>query len=720
MHEKIIVAFLGVLCLGTLIGQAILFLQISSSAGPHVSSTQDPIIAEMISKTSESEIYDTVYHLQNFTTRRYNSSGNLEAATYLYNRFRSISGLSVEYQGSYKNIIATLYGTDTASNALYMVGAHYDSISSDPNYAPGATDNGGGVAIVLELARIMSQYKFAHTLKFAFWNDEEDGLHGSGEYAWYAKNNNLNVSLYFNYDSSCYDPNNHFILDIMYNSQSQWVSNMMTELNALYNVNFTLTYNAHTCSSDYAPFWWRGYTAVMTHEETHGPAHSPEDTIDKVSTLYAKKNGQLGMSVLAELAEVQDNKPPTISILSPENKTYSTRDIFLTFTIDEAFTWIGYSLDEQTNQSITGNTSLLSLSDGLHAITVYANDTVGNMGKSNTVYFTVNTNPPTGSIIIADGAAYTNSTSVTLTLSAEDDTSSISQMRFRNEDNTTWSNWEPYVTSKSWTLSSGDGTKTVFVQFASASDATKINLASGGTTADLSLWVDDSEVWKGDSTGLISQPYQDTIILDTKKPTANAGNDTTVNEDSLVTFDASASNDENGIASYIWTFSDEMPQTLTGKNPTYTFATPGTYMITLEVTDPAGNTATGTVIVTVFDVTKPIANAGQDRTVKVGLNVHFDASASTDNVGIVSYEWDFGDGTTGTGITASHVYLTPNAYAVKLTVKDASDNTATHSITVTVEAVLAETPPTWLIGVVTAAITLAVAIVAILYWKKRK
>ncbi len=60
----------------------------------------------------------------------------------------------------------------------------------------------------------------------------------------------------------------------------------------------------HACGSDHENFWSRGYAAVMTHEEEHGAAHSPYDTVDKISPLYAKKNGQLGMSVLARLAEV--------------------------------------------------------------------------------------------------------------------------------------------------------------------------------------------------------------------------------------------------------------------------------------------------------------------------------------------------------------------------------------------------------------------------------
>jgi hypothetical protein len=266
--------------------------------------TKDAKVAEMISKMSSTEIYNTVYALQNFTSRRTGTAGNAAAAAYLFNRLGNISRLIVEYQGNYKNVIATLPGVDPASNATYIVGAHYDSISSDPSYAPGATDDGGGVAIVLEFARIMSQYSFRHTLKFAFWNGEEGGSYGSAEYTKYLYDNRVNVSLYVNFDSSCYDPEGRMVLDIMSNPQSIWASQTMTNLNNLYGINFTLNYNAHTCSSDHQSFWAYGYTAVMTHSEEHGFAHSPADTVDKVSTEYAKRNGQLGMTLIATQAGV--------------------------------------------------------------------------------------------------------------------------------------------------------------------------------------------------------------------------------------------------------------------------------------------------------------------------------------------------------------------------------------------------------------------------------
>lgn len=289
-----------------LLSLSLFSLAITSS----VTVAENPAIEEMLVKISESEIYDTVYDLQSFVTRKYGYSGNTAAGTYLYNRLASIPGLSVEYEGgSLRNVVATLRGADATSNAVYIVGAHYDSTSTDPSHAPGACDDGGGVAIVLEFARIMSQYSFRHTVKFTCWNREEDGHLGSLDYARRADSTDMNVPMYLNFDSSCYDPDSRFVLDIMYNADSAWVSNMMTQHNSLYGIGFALTYNVHTCGSDHRSFWQYGYTAVMTHCQTHGPAHTASDTVDKISTLYAKKNGQLGMSMLATLAEVQASGP---------------------------------------------------------------------------------------------------------------------------------------------------------------------------------------------------------------------------------------------------------------------------------------------------------------------------------------------------------------------------------------------------------------------------
>jgi hypothetical protein len=73
----------------------------------------------------------------------------------------------------------------------------------------------------------------------------------------------------------------------------------------LFDININLTYNVHTCGSDHQSFRREGYPAVMTHSQSHGPSHTRNDTIDTISPVYAKKNAQIGMSVLATIAEVR-------------------------------------------------------------------------------------------------------------------------------------------------------------------------------------------------------------------------------------------------------------------------------------------------------------------------------------------------------------------------------------------------------------------------------
>ena len=89
-----------------------------------------------------------------------------------------------------------------------------------------------------------------------------------------------------------------------------------------------------------------------------------------------------------------DTTVPSISILSPENKTYDTTDLPLNFTVDEPVSWMAYSLDGQANVTITGDVTLSGLSDGSHNIIVYAKDAAGNTGASQTIYFTIETPPP--------------------------------------------------------------------------------------------------------------------------------------------------------------------------------------------------------------------------------------------------------------------------------------------------------------------------------------
>lgn len=93
---------------------------------------------------------------------------------------------------------------------------------------------------------------------------------------------------------------------------------------------------------------------------------------------------------------IEDKTPPTITMSSPLNRTYYYRNISLFFTVDENTSWIGYSLDGQANVTFGTNleagtyfTYVYIPTCGSHNIIVYANDTSGNMGASERVYFTI-------------------------------------------------------------------------------------------------------------------------------------------------------------------------------------------------------------------------------------------------------------------------------------------------------------------------------------------
>jgi hypothetical protein len=102
-----------------------------------------------------------------------------------------------------------------------------------------------------------------------------------------------------------------------------------------------------------------------------------------------------------------DTSAPKIVILSLDNKKYNSTDVSLNFSVGEAVSWMGYSLDEQADVTVDGNTTLKGLSSGEHNITVYATDEAGNVGASETIYFSAAVPEPfpTTLVIAASGAS---------------------------------------------------------------------------------------------------------------------------------------------------------------------------------------------------------------------------------------------------------------------------------------------------------------------------
>lgn len=173
-------------------------------------------------------------------------------------------------------------------------------------------------------------------------------------------------------------------------------------------------------------------------------------------------------------------------------------------------------------------------------------------------------------------------------------------------------------------------------------------------------------------------------------PTASASaSPTTASPGETVSFDGTGSTDADGsITSYDWEFGDGT--TATGSTPTHSYDAAGDYTATLTVTDDDGATATDSVTVSVTDGSNaaPTADASASPTsVSTGETVSFDGSGSSDSDGsLTSYDWDFGDGTSGTGQTVSHSYDAAGDYTATLTVTDDDGATATDSVTISVSS----------------------------------
>jgi PKD repeat protein len=206
-------------------------------------------------------------------------------------------------------------------------------------------------------------------------------------------------------------------------------------------------------------------------------------------------------------------------------------------------------------------------------------------------------------------------------------------------------------------------------------------------------------------------------VLDTVVPVSSPGAGFTGDQGTALSFNGSASRDNLGIASYAWDFGDA--SSATGSTGSHTYANAGVYTAALTVWDYSGNSATSTMTVTVRDSKAPVALGGGDRSADETQSLFFDASASTDNVGVVSYTWDFGDGSSATTAAASHVYAHPGVYHATLTVKDAAGNSATSSFQVTVR-------PNSLLGWIeilagiVAILTIAVILLGWMVWGRRK
>jgi len=304
---------------------------------------------------------------------------------------------------------------------------------------------------------------------------------------------------------------------------------------------------------------------------------------------------------------------------------------------------------------------------------------------------------------INDGALYVSSADVTLSIALDDILPRQSFVRFSN-DNLSYTEWEAFTLSKDWMLGPSEGTKTVYLQVKS--------LCGPVIT------------------------YNDSIILDTSPPTGSVviqGN-STYTSSTVVMLSIHAEDLGSGVANMRFSSDNQTWSEWEGYGTSaiYVFTgEDGEKTVFVQFTDNTGRTSTAKDEI-ILDTTDPIPVIQIPMNITVNETVAFDATASTDNIGIANYSWILGDGSTGSGSVITHRYAEAGIYTIVLTVTDRANNTESQSVVVIVseEQELPPPPPEeperesaaamWALGISVVALAIALAVAIFMLLKRKK
>jgi hypothetical protein len=224
------------------------------------------------------------------------------------------------------NVVGTLPGSDPQAG-YYVICAHYDATAvrtrgwdwrNDP--APGADDNASGVALMLESARVLAAQSFPWSIRFIAFSGEELGTLGSRFYAEQAQLRDEQVLGVLNFDMIGFNDLKDR-LELVTNPGSLWLVDEMRAVNERYDIGLDIDVleDGGAGLSDHAPFWARGYDAILGIENylpidpsTRGVIdgeyrinsqyHSVRDAPDSLNFDLIRRTTQLAVATLAQYA----------------------------------------------------------------------------------------------------------------------------------------------------------------------------------------------------------------------------------------------------------------------------------------------------------------------------------------------------------------------------------------------------------------------------------
>jgi len=316
-------------------------------------------IVNIISEISEDSLRANILKLQGFYTRHTNSDTVSEvqgigaARRWIHSKFSScreryperisvINDVFVksinDINRNHKNVIYRQEGSDYP-NRIFIAGAHYDSRTVNRNdfesYAPGANDDGSGVAAVLEIARVLSGYTFKSTVILACFTGEEEGLHGSRHLAEKYKQSGYIIEGMLGLDMignivggsgiisdntvRCFSQGPH---DSAHRQLARYIKLQGEAYVENFTINLIQAIDRPGRGGDQIAFVENDYTAVRITEPEDNleHQHNSYDTIEFMSIPYLVKNTGIIAAVLTNLAD----SPQMVTIDDVEELDEST------------------------------------------------------------------------------------------------------------------------------------------------------------------------------------------------------------------------------------------------------------------------------------------------------------------------------------------------------------------------------------------------------------
>lgn len=316
-------------------------LSVAAQESNHVSQRGGALLTQVHSDALEAQVValqENVAAGSSFHALRTRSAHHREATEntirYITNQFRRSPRLQVNEQvfGGIRNVVATLPPrSNSTSKRIFIICAHYDTQAiRDPNWnplsstAPGANNNGTGVAAMLEIASLLSRYEYDHELRFVAFGGEELGFLGSRQYVRNASAIKINgntdttfarekIIAVFNLDMFGFNWKSDLV-EIVTNNDSSWISRALIIANRWYDIGLKIrrSQDEFVDISSHKPFWDGGYNAV-TLTESSTPwrdsqnynanpfYHTAADTADKVNFRLVKKVTQLVLITMDSL-----------------------------------------------------------------------------------------------------------------------------------------------------------------------------------------------------------------------------------------------------------------------------------------------------------------------------------------------------------------------------------------------------------------------------------